>query len=434
MVETITPDVCGSRSRQAGALLFFAFGALAASACVGAVLGLAGSRIGAWALPVAALFALVGAAREGGFTRLPLPQSRRQVPEPWRFTLPLPAWAAGYGAGLGLGFLTYQPVATFWVACAAAVALGRPLAGAVCFAAYGVGRSLLLFLPLRRGSDATAIVEALAGRRRGVLRVNAVALLACAALLTAPAAGAELIPLGPGSQFDPSAIGPAFAYTQRDLGVSSVVVLPSAGGALQYPEAESPSLDGELLAYQNAAGIRIVRWATGEEVARVDGATSKPALDWPWLAYRREVPDRTLLELKDLTTGEVRRLGSVPGGADLGRPSIAAGRVAWHAAGSRGSRILLYEIANGDKQVVMATTIALLSNPSLSSTRILWIKQRQGISSAYVRKLRRTRIRLLARVSSQRTFYWTTDLYGLTAYVTRWTVAGGVARIRRIDF
>jgi hypothetical protein len=434
MVETITPDVCGSRRRQAGALLFFAFGALAASACVGAVLGLAGSRIGAWALPVAALFALVGAAREGGFTRLPLPQSRRQVPEPWRFTLPLPAWAAGYGAGLGLGFLTYQPVATFWVACAAAVALGRPLAGAVCFAAYGVGRSLLLFLPLRRGSDATAIVEALAGRRRGVLRVNAVALLACAALLTAPAAGAELIPLGPGSQFDPSAIGPAFAYTQRDLGVSSVVVLPSAGGALQYPEAESPSLDGELLAYQNAAGIRIVRWATGEEVARVDGATSKPALDWPWLAYRREVPGRTLLELKDLTTGEVRRLGSVPGGADLGRPSIAAGRVAWHAAGSRGSRILLYEIANGDKQVVMATTIALLSNPSLSSTRILWIKQRQGISSAYVRKLRRTRIRLLARVSSQRTFYWTTDLYGLTAYVTRWTVAGGVARIRRIDF
>ena len=433
MVETITSDVCGSRRRQAGALLFFALGALTASACVGAVLGLAGSRIGAWALPFAALFALVGAAREGGFTRVPLPQSRRQVPEPWRFTLPLPAWAAGYGAGLGLGFLTYQPVATFWVACAAAVALGRPLAGAVCFAAYGVGRSLLLFLPLRRGSDATAIVEALAGRRRGVLRVNAVALLACAALLTAPAAGAELIPLGPGSQFDPSAIGPAFAYTQRDLGVSSVIVLPSAGGALQYPEAESPSLDGELLAYQNAAGIRIVRWATGEEVARVDGATSKPALDWPWLAYRREVPDRTLLELKDLTTGEVRRLGSVPGGDDLGRPSIAAGRVAWHAAGSRGSRILLYKIANGDKQVVMSTTIALLSNPSLSSTRILWIKQRQGISSAYVRKLRRTRSRLLARVSSQRTFYWTTDLYGLTAYVTRWTVAGGVARIRRIE-
>jgi hypothetical protein len=432
MVETITPDVCGSRRRQAWALLFFALGALVASACLGALLGVAGSLVGAWALPVAAVLALVGAAREGGLARVPLPQSRRQVPEPWRFRLPLPAWAAGYGAGLGVGFLTYQPVATFWVACGAAVALGRPVAGAVCFAAYGAGRSLLLLLPLRRGSDATAIVEALAGRRRGVLRVNAAALLVCAALLAAPTAGAELMPLGPGSHFDPSAIGPAFAYTQRNLGVSSVVVLPSAGGALQYPDAESPSLDGELLAYQDGAGIRVVVWATGEEVVRVEGVVSKPALDWPWLAYRRALPDRTLMELRDLTTGEIRRLGSVPVGADLGRPSIAAGRVAWHAAGSRGSRILLYQIGSGTKQVVMATTIALLSNPSLSSTRILWIHQRQGISTALVRKLRRTQVRVLARVSSQRTFYWTTDLYGLTAYVTRWTVAGGAARILRI--
>ncbi|HYM63959.1 MAG TPA: hypothetical protein VES61_04705 [Gaiellaceae bacterium] len=433
MVETITPDVCGSRRRQVGALLFFALGAIVASAGVGALLGVAGARVGAWALPVAALLALVGAAREGGFASVPLPQSRRQVPEPWRFTLPLPAWAAGYGAGLGLGFLTYQPVATFWVACAAAVALGRPVAGAVCFAAYGAGRSLLLLLPLKRGSEATAIVEALASRRRGVLRVNAVALLACAALLAAPAAGAEPIPLGPGSQLDPSAIGPAFAYTQRDLAVLSVVVRPSVGDALQYPGGEAPSLDGELLAYQDAAGIRVVQWATGAEVGRVDGAISRPALDWPWLAYRRELPARTLLELRDLTTGEVRKLGSVPAGADLGRPSIAAGRVAWHAAGSRGSRILLYAIASGRKQVVMATTIALLSNPSLSSTRILWIRQRQGISSALVRKLRRTQVRILARVSSQRTFYWTTDLYGLTAYVTRWSVSGGAARILRIQ-
>lgn len=433
MVETITPDVCGSRRRQVGALLFFALGALAASACMGALLGLAGSRVGAWALPVAALLALVGAAREGGFARVPLPQSRRQVPEPWRFRLPLPAWAAGYGAGLGLGFLTYQPVATFWVACAAAVALGRPVAGAVCFAAYGAGRSLLLLLPLRQGSEPTAIVESLAGRRPGVLRVNAVALLVCAALLAAPAAGAEPIPLGPGSQLDPSAIGLAFAYTQRDLGVASVVVRPSAGGVLQYPAGESPSLDGELLAYQDAPGIRVVRWATGDEVARVDGVTSKPALDWPWLAYRRQLLDQTVLELRDLTTSEVRQLGSVPLGADLGRPSIAAGRVAWHAAGSRGSRILLYDIASGHKEVVMATAIALLSNPSLSSNRILWIKQRQGISSALVRKLRKTQIRILARVMSQRTFYWTTELYGLTAYVTRWSVSSGAARILRIS-
>ncbi len=205
MVETITSDVCGSRRRQAGALLFFALGALAASACAGCRSWACRDRVSAPGRFRSLRFSRSSVRRGREASRACRSRSRGvRSPSPGGSTLPLPAWAAGYGAGLGLGFLTYQPVATFWVACAAAVALGRPLAGAVCFAAYGVGRSLLLFLPLRRGSDATAIVEALAGRRRGVLRVNAVALLACAALLTAPAAGAELMPLGPGSQFDPS--------------------------------------------------------------------------------------------------------------------------------------------------------------------------------------------------------------------------------------
>ena len=47
MVETITPAVCGSRKRQLVALVLFALGAVAASAALGAVLGFAGSAIGA---------------------------------------------------------------------------------------------------------------------------------------------------------------------------------------------------------------------------------------------------------------------------------------------------------------------------------------------------------------------------------------------------
>ena len=87
----------------------------------------------------AAALALVAAAREAGIVRFPLPQARRQVPERWRFELPLPVWATGYGAGLGAGFFTFQPVSTFWVACAAALALGRPLPAALCFSLYGIG-------------------------------------------------------------------------------------------------------------------------------------------------------------------------------------------------------------------------------------------------------------------------------------------------------
>src|ERR671939_27046 len=127
MVETFTPAVCGSRRRQRLALIGFALGAQVAL--------------------VAAGVALVAAAREAGLVSLPLPQLRRQVPERWRCELPLPVWSVGYGAGLGAGFLTFQPVATFWIACAAAVALGRPPVAAVCFALYGAGRAVMTVWP-----------------------------------------------------------------------------------------------------------------------------------------------------------------------------------------------------------------------------------------------------------------------------------------------
>src|SRR6266545_3712471 len=143
MVETFTPAVCGSRRRQRLALTGFAVGAVAASALVGAALGAVGALLGTQLAFLVAALALLAAAREAGIVRLPLPQLRRQVPERWRSELPLPVWSVGYGIGLGLGFLTFQPVATFWVACAAAVALGKPLAAGLCFAAYGAGRALM---------------------------------------------------------------------------------------------------------------------------------------------------------------------------------------------------------------------------------------------------------------------------------------------------
>ena len=120
MVETFTPAVCGSRQRQRLALVGFAAGAIAASALVGAALGTLGAALGTQLALVAAGLALLAAAREAGLVSFPLPQVRRQVPERWRFELPLPVWSVGYCAGLGVGFLTFQPVATFWVACAAA--------------------------------------------------------------------------------------------------------------------------------------------------------------------------------------------------------------------------------------------------------------------------------------------------------------------------
>src|SRR5215217_1852231 len=189
MVETFTPAVCGSRRRQWLALTGFALGAIGASALIGAVLGAIGAALGTQLSLVAAGLALAAAAREAGLVSFPLPQLRRQVPERWRFELPLPVWSVGYGAGLGAGFLTFQPVATFWVACAAAVALASPLAAALCFAAFGAGRAVMTAWPRRGHEDATSAVESLVRRRRLLLAANVSVLLVCVARLRGAVGG-----------------------------------------------------------------------------------------------------------------------------------------------------------------------------------------------------------------------------------------------------
>lgn len=243
------------------------------------------------------------------------------------------------------------------------------------------------------------------------------------------------MPLGSGSQLDPAAARVTFAYTQRDGDAPSVVVRPGAGPSVRYANAESPSLDGQLLAYADAAGIRVVRWLSGKEAARIPGALSKPALDWPLLVFRRKLGDgRTQLRLRNLETGVSRRLTTAGAQTDLGRPSIGGGRVAWHVANGGGSRIVLYHLATGTRRVLFRTKIALVSNPALTRTHVVWIQQRQGISSVNVRRISGRTVSQIASVGGNGTLFWTTDAYDHIAYVTRWRLSTGAARILQIPF
>ena len=436
MIETITPAVCGSRNRHRLALALFTAGAVVAAALVGALLGLAGSLLGARdAVLAAAALAAVAALREAGVLRLPLPQLRLQVPERWHFELPLPVWASGYGAGLGMGFATYQPVATFWVACAAALALGRPVAGALCFTLYGLGRAFMVILPPLREPDVTGAVEKLVRRRPALRRANAVALAACAVLLAAaPAARADVVPLGSGSQLDPSTTRIAFAYTQRDGGRSEVVVRARGSAVFRAP-GRTPYVDESRLAYADRLGIRIVEWATGVEVTRLTGRFSKPALEWPWLVFRANLADgRRRLVLRNLVTGERRALVRARSTMDIGRPSIESGRVAWHRASARGSRVVVYRIATGVRRVVARSRIALHASPALSDTRVVWVEQRSGVSRLRVRRLAGTTTGTLMTSTRRDRLFWTTALRERTAYVTRWNVATKLARIHAVRF
>ena len=434
MIETITPDVCGSRRRHRIALLLFAAAAIAASACLGALLGLVGSAIGtraavAGAAAVAGLLAL----RELGLLRVPLPQSRRQVPERWHAELPLPLWASGYGAGLGVGVFTFQPVGTFWVACAAAVALGRPLTAAACFSLYGAARALMVALPRRGAREPGEAAERLARRRGALVRANGAVLAACAvALVVSASAGAVPLQLGAGNQLDPAAAPGVLAYTQRDPGVESTVVVRPAGEPELRLPGRSPALDGALLAYADAAGVRVVRGRSQKEVARVAGAT-RPALDWPWLAYRLDRFDGGKeLWLRNLRTRELERVARAGPLFDLGRPALGGGRVAWHVASGRGSSIGLLDLRSRKRSVLAKSKIALLTFPSLADDHAIWVEQRQRRSLLRLHRFDRRRTVTVARTWSLDELFWTTAVASRSAYVTLWYPALDLAQLEHV--
>jgi hypothetical protein len=432
MVETFTPAVCGGRVRKHLAAAGFTLGAVGAAALVGGILGLAGLVVGwRWAVVAAAAAALAGALREIGLLRLPLPQVRHQVPDRWRAELPLPVWSVGYGAGLGVGFFTFQPVATFWVACTAAVALGRPLPAAACFALYGVGRALTVLWPKR---DAALACERLARRRPALLRANAVVLAVCAALLAAsPAVAAPRVPVGTG--FDPSVSGTALARAQVVSGVPRVVVEPAGESPVAFDGLKQPYLDGDLVALKGPDGIRISNWRTGEVIGQVPGTGSRPALDWPLLAFVRDDGQWKQLILRDLAAGTERIAATVDRANDIGRPSLAGGRLAWHVVTRNQTRIVVLNLASWKRRIVDRSRIAVLMHPALSAGRVLWIDQRSRVG--FVRLLAlagsRARTRTLWTANSRNRLFWTTALARRNAYVARWSPATGDSNLLRLD-
>jgi hypothetical protein len=432
MVETFTPAVCGGRVRKHLAAAGFTIGAVAAAALVGGLLGLAGFLVGwRWAVVAAAGIAFAAALRELGLVRLPLPQVRRQVPDRWRAELPLPVWSVGYGAGLGAGFFTFQPVATFWVACAAAVALARPLPAAACFALYGVGRAFTVLWPKR---DAALACERLARRRPALLRANAIALAVCAVLLGAsPAVAAPRIPVGTG--FDPSVSGSALARAQVVSGVPRVIVEPRGEPPVAFDGVRQPYLDGDLVALKDPDGIRVSNWRRREFIGHVAGTISRPALDWPLLAFVRADGEFKRLVLLDLVAGTERVAATVARANDIGRPALADGRLAWHRVTRNETRIVVLNLASWKRRVVARSRIAVLMHPALSAGRVLWIDQRSRMGFVRMRALsgRRTRTRTLWTAIGRGRLFWTTALAGRTAYVARWSPATRDSKLLRLD-
>ncbi len=187
MVETIGPTGHeGGRRTTAAACLTFTAGALVGGVVIFGSLSLLGAWLGGGhvALAAAAGVAALAAVGEARAVRI-VPQIRRQVPETWRRTMPLPVAAGLYGVLLGLGFTTFVLTLAVWVLAGFSVALGNPVIGALVGVAFGLGRALpvAVMAPLAGAPTGLRLTELMA-ERPGILRgfrtVDALALSACA--------------------------------------------------------------------------------------------------------------------------------------------------------------------------------------------------------------------------------------------------------------
>ena len=129
-----------------------------------------------------------------------------------------------------------------------------------------------------------------------------------------------------------------------DSGTIKVLVNPpDPGPSDTISPANAPALDGDYLAYEDGAGIKVIDWRNDSPVTQLDGPYSHPALDWPLLAYIRDDGAYERLILADLSNPghpTERGTASVRTAADLGRPALRGGRLAWHRVVHGGSAIL----------------------------------------------------------------------------------------------
>jgi hypothetical protein len=137
-----------------------------AGALLGGVLGFAGSPIDApvAAVVVVAVLAAVGLVIDAR-TRVPGP--RRQVDEDWLVNYRGWVYGAGFGAQLGLAFLTIVTASATWVAFACALVSGSPRAGALIGTTFGLVRALpiLAGAHVRDGAGLRGVVRRIEGVR-----------------------------------------------------------------------------------------------------------------------------------------------------------------------------------------------------------------------------------------------------------------------------
>lgn len=443
MVETIA----GAAGREGDAArrvvrascATFAVGAVVGGALTFGLLGGLGALVGAGgdtALAIAAVIALAAAAADALGLRI-APQIRRQVPEPWRRTLPLPLAVALYGVLLGLGFTTFVLAFAVWALAGVSVALGSPLAGVAIGVAFGLGRALPVIalaprfddrgmLLAGRMAEEPRLLRRLRAADAALLLASAVALLLGGGVATADAAA----PAARDGAAQPAARsahahGPARAarWTVVAAGASDpswsepgLLFRTGTGAAtLRLPDGDVAlpggpvALGGPHLAQVEGGAVVVTDWTAGRRLVAtvpIGAPVARLAVSSAWIAWVTDDPDGgQTLSAAPLANaaGAPVVLARVGRRGGIGRPALAGSRVAYAVSSARGgSRIVVRDLAapGVPAQVVVRSQRTLLSQPALRHDRLLYVRAGHCDQRLLLARLAGGRSRTLLRLGT----------------------------------
>jgi hypothetical protein len=375
-------------------VLLMAVSAFAVGAIVGGIvtfggLALAGTLLGGEATlrdALAGAIALAAAVADWRGVRI-APQIRRQVPERWRWIMPLPLACGLYGVLLGLGFTTFVLAFAVWALAAISVALDNVTLGVIVGVAFGVGRALPIvwLAPGLRTADGQRRLDRIAVDVRlwlGMRRLGALGLtLFAVAIGTASAFGHSVAPRPvtiATTATDPSVDGPLVAW--QDVGGGGILEgSTGATGATTPLPGDLPALGGANVAWEQGGEIVVANAATLSPQVMIPlpgGATlSALAVSDSWLVVS-DLPagggaDLLAISLSDPAT--ITTIAQAPLAGEIGRPMIDGSDVVFARGGPSVSRITEIDLVNGAKTWLRRTDANhSFLNPVLANGQLLY--------------------------------------------------------------
>jgi len=160
MLASLTPYAESARgTRWTITVSAFAIGAVAAGACGGLIWSGIGSLLpgGQWRTTGAAVVLAVALVIDATPLRRRMPLTKRQVNEDWMVTYRGWVYGIGFGAQLGLGFITLVACSAIYATFAIELLSGSLVAGVVIGATFGATKAASL-LPAGRARDRQSIV------------------------------------------------------------------------------------------------------------------------------------------------------------------------------------------------------------------------------------------------------------------------------------